>query len=138
MRSFCALTLLLVVVLGCGGEPADCPQDSPDAAMPPDASYSTGAIGRYCASSEDCSGVPEIYCPAAGVCTRQCSYHSDCGCLADTTNEDLTWGRCDAACVLTMAGAFCFRSCQRTSDCANAFVCQPPAGGGFLYCGPPP
>jgi hypothetical protein len=76
-----------------------------------------GEIGALCAGDSDCKGGK---CAAAGVCTRTCTLHSECGCAPNTTNQNIIDGACSVACVL---GA-CARTCKTSLECQGSTDCQ--------------
>jgi hypothetical protein len=93
----------------------------------------SSVVGKACTSDTGCSALSEGYCPSAGVCTRECSVHSDCGCAANTTNGDVADGKCKAGCVsLTDDYSYCFRVCSSSSQCEGDTSCQ--AGDTFNIC----
>jgi len=100
-------------------------------------SNSTGStVGETCNSDSVCSALPGGYCAKAGVCTRPCSLHSDCGCPANTTNADLAAGKCDDACVTIATNeSVCLKTCATNADCFGATTCQSQSGAGFSVCG---
>jgi hypothetical protein len=73
-------------------------------------------IGEACTSAADCSSMS---CAGAGVCTKKCTTHTDCGCPSGTTNGDIVNGRCDVGCF-DMA---CSRVCHSNLDCAGRTTC---------------
>ncbi len=82
-------------------------------------------VGQACGSDGDCGGLSESYCPEAGICTRPCRVHSDCGCAEDTTNADLEAGRCEASCVdFGEDVAVCMRRCEDDGDCDGPSECR--------------
>lgn len=87
----------------------------------------TGQIGRVCSADTDCLG--GTMCAAAGVCTKGCGLHSDCGCLANTTNQDITSGACEVACVKYT----CARVCETSLECPGSTDCQA-TDSGFSVC----
>ena len=94
---------------------------------PSDAEESpTEKIGQACSADSDCSGGT---CAEAGVCTKSCSLHSDCGCASNTTNEDLAGGACEVACVVYA----CARVCKTSLDCPGSTDCQP-TDAGYSVC----
>jgi hypothetical protein len=101
------LAMLFVASLGA------CTGNGPDGG----ADAGTGEIGGVCGGDSDCKGGT---CAAAGVCTRACGLHSDCGCPPNTTNQDLIDGSCSVACVL---GA-CARTCKTSLECRGSTDCQ--------------
>jgi hypothetical protein len=83
------------------------------------------AIGAECTSDSGCaSGV----CAPAGVCSKSCDMHSDCGCSAGTTNGDIADGFCDFGC----SNGMCAAVCDSDLDCAGGTECQ--GGGVWASC----
>jgi hypothetical protein len=106
---YCAmgLVMLLVALLGaCSGGGNDDAEDG-----------GPGEIGGVCGADSDCKGGK---CAAAGVCTRACSLHSECGCAPNTTNQDIIDGDCSVACVLDS----CARTCKTSLECHGSTDCQ--------------
>lgn len=130
---FAMVVAVAVAMVGCGQEAA-----GPDAGVPvADAGLAPlpdTRVGKACKTNEDCSGVAGLYCAPAGVCTKGCAIHADCGCGGGTTNGDLDARKCGAACVAVSSSASaCFRLCDFSSECAGGFVCSPSASK-FTYC----
>jgi hypothetical protein len=73
-------------------------------------------IGEACTESAECASGD---CAGAGVCTADCSAHTDCGCAMGTTNLDIAEGRCDVGCMESV----CVRVCQTQIDCAGGTEC---------------
>lgn len=92
------------------------------------------AVGANCTSDAKCQSISAGYCAPVGVCTATCVAHSDCGCPAGTTNQDVAAGRCSTQCVTLEAGAtsgFCFRTCLANSQCASGSSCDLAEGSGI-------
>jgi len=96
----------------------------------------TGSVvGQTCNSDSACSALPGGYCTKAGVCSRPCTLHSDCGCPSGTTNDDLAAGKCDDACVSFTNEQVCVKTCATNSQCFGATTCVSNPGAGFSVCG---
>lgn len=91
----------------------------------------TSTIGAPCSNGGQCSSLSSGYCSQAGVCSRPCAVHSDCGCPANTTNGDIAQGGCGTACINVGTIAVCTRVCANNSDCEGATTCNPATEGGF-------
>jgi hypothetical protein len=96
-------------------------------------------IGTPCSSGAACTTIPTGYCAAAGVCTRTCQVHSDCGCPTGTTEGMIMTGGCEAACVTGSSDAgttgYCLRVCSTntgTKACGGTTTCQ--SGGLYDVC----
>ncbi len=76
-------------------------------------------VGKGCTASAQCSAITEGYCPEAGICTRECETHTDCGCPEGTTNGDVRAGFCSAVC----SDGYCFRTCYADQHCDGPSQC---------------
>jgi hypothetical protein len=74
-------------------------------------------IGEPCDDDTECSS---DNCVAAGVCSEYCATHSDCGCDAGTSNENIANGGCGLACV----EGLCTRPCESDLQCGGTTECQ--------------
>lgn len=139
------LTLALAVALLCSaGIGAGCSGDdgtNADTGAQTDAGAEAGPvrvdheIGKACSESSQCAKIPSGYCDTSdNTCTRKCDTNQDCGCARGTTGDDIAQGKCRAACVFTVGVGFCFRACQKSSDCASGLSCNPLAGTPFSIC----
>jgi hypothetical protein len=82
------------------------------------------AIGQSCDGNSDCESIPDGYCANAGMCTRECATHVDCGCPPGTVNNDIAAGECSAACVTYDDGSsYCQRVCSSSSQCDGETRC---------------
>lgn len=92
------------------------------AACEPDA---LETVGLACGATDDCEAFEGAYCAELGICSAACSVHSDCGCVAGTTSDDIQAGACWARCVVDSAGSgFCARACGEDADCDGLSVCE--------------
>lgn len=92
-----------------------------------------GAVGAPCTNNNQCGSLPAGYCANAGVCSRPCAVHSDCGCAANTTNGDIAQGKCEALCTNFggSTGAVCTRVCANNAGCEGATTCNPATENGL-------
>ncbi|HSQ64612.1 MAG TPA: hypothetical protein VLM85_15420 [Polyangiaceae bacterium] len=90
-------------------------------------------VGAACSNGSQCASLSSGYCANAGVCSRPCSMHSDCGCAPNTTNGDIAQGACQAACTNFggALGAVCTRVCANNASCEGATTCNPATGNGM-------
>ena len=102
--------ILGVAVVGVllGVLPAGCSSDNDDTPAP--------KLGEACSSSNKCA---EGSCAGAGVCTKTCDTHQDCGCAAGTTNNDVVNGLCGLSCT----EGECTKVCKSNLDCAGGTEC---------------
>jgi hypothetical protein len=83
-----------------------------------DATSGTSAkLGETCGGSVKCA---EGECAAAGFCTKSCANHSDCGCRADASDQDIANGSCDFACT----SGSCLKVCKTFHDCGGDASCN--------------
>ncbi len=112
-------------------------QQQPDGGTPRQdaATAPVNVVGLPCNSDSVCAGLPGSYCSRAGVCTRECSYHSDCGCPPSTSTGDIAAGKCKASCMVVADGypAYCLRVCATTADCFGTTSCNS-SGSGYGTC----
>lgn len=96
---------------------------------------STGDIGSVCNADNTnaCSGISGGFCNQLSFCTRQCNYHSDCGCASGTTTGDISEGKCSFSCETVTGGSFCTTVCATTSDCSGTSTCDS-NGNGYSVC----
>jgi hypothetical protein len=99
------------------------------------ANSAASTVGQTCNSDSACSALPGGYCTKAGVCSRPCTLHSDCGCPDNTTNADLANGKCGDACISFTNETVCVKTCATNKDCFGATTCISNAGAGFSVCG---
>jgi hypothetical protein len=91
-------------------------------------------IGTPCNSDSACStSVVGAYCAKSGVCTRTCTLHSDCGCAGNTTNGDLSSGKCGFACINEGSGGICLKVCANNAQCFGSQSCNS-TGHGYSVC----
>jgi hypothetical protein len=76
-------------------------------------------VGDSCTADSQCTAIAEGYCPEAGICTRECETHTDCGCPSGTTNGDVRAGLCGAVC----SDGYCFRGCYGNEHCEGPSEC---------------
>jgi hypothetical protein len=82
-------------------------------------------IGKACSADSACTALSGGYCPDAGVCTRECAMHSDCGCAANTTNADIGSGKCADACIgVSDTVSVCMKVCSSSSQCQGNTTCE--------------
>ncbi len=82
-------------------------------------------IGAACGADDECdTGI----CAPAGICTKSCDAHSDCGCAPGTTNGDISYGRCEFGCMEST----CTTVCHSNVDCAGETECT--SGTSFDAC----
>jgi hypothetical protein len=79
-------------------------------------STSSAKLGEACSDKVPCA---EGVCAGAGVCTKSCQTHYDCGCSYSTTNGDIANGLCGLACTDNE----CARVCSSNLDCAGGLSC---------------
>ncbi|HYQ45898.1 MAG TPA: hypothetical protein VER11_28205 [Polyangiaceae bacterium] len=87
---------------------AGCSSESDDTPAP--------KLGEACSGSNQCG---EGTCAGAGVCTKTCDTHSECGCPPGTSNGDIVDGRCGLSCT----DGECTRVCKSSLDCAGGTEC---------------
>ncbi len=88
-------------------------------------------VGAPCSNDGQCASLSSGYCANAGVCSRPCAVHSDCGCAANTTNGDIAQGLCSTACINVGGPAVCTRVCANNADCDGATTCNPATENGL-------
>jgi len=82
-------------------------------------------VGLACGDTGDCEAFESAYCTELGICAAACSTHSDCGCPAGTTGEEIQAGACWARCVVDSSGlGICVRACGEDADCDGLSVCE--------------
>jgi hypothetical protein len=88
---------------------------------------SASIVGKACSADSNCTALSGGYCPDVGVCTRECSMHSDCGCPANITNGDIASGKCANACVDVGSSTdplpVCLRVCSTGAKCEGSTTC---------------
>jgi hypothetical protein len=90
-------------------------------------------VGTACTDGTQCSAIASGYCATAGVCTRECSSHDDCGCPAGTLNPDIVAGLCAANCITYSDGSgYCYRTCTSDAECAAGTFCD--QGTDYRFC----
>ena len=92
-----------------------------------------GTYGSSCMGDADCSSEPDAYCARAGICTRTCTKHSDCGCASGIKDGDIAGGECQAQCLPVSDDAdegYCYRTCYGDAQCSGASHCQLSPGMG--------
>lgn len=74
----------------------------------------TGAkLGETCNATTKCA---EGECATAGFCTKDCAHHTDCGCAAGITDQDIADGACPLACTQ----GSCLKVCKTYQECGTA------------------
>jgi|RhiMethySRZTD1v2_1073278.scaffolds.fasta_scaffold29710_4 hypothetical protein len=82
-------------------------------------------VGESCEDDLECESIPDGYCANAGICTRTCVSHVDCGCPEGTVNDDIADGACSAACITYDNGsAYCQRVCSPGGACEGNTYCE--------------
>jgi hypothetical protein len=92
-------------------------------------------IGEPCSTTAECSAPAGSYCAKGGMCTRTCTMHSDCGCAAGATNQDIVDGKCKFSCIsFTTGDSYCLNTCTSSSDCHGTTTCQATSSGLYKVC----
>lgn len=84
-------------------------------------------IGKGCSLGTECASGT---CTNAGVCSKKCKSHPDCGCPYGTTNGDINFGRCEVACVSGM----CTTVCKSSVECGGTTTCDSTEGDIYKAC----
>jgi hypothetical protein len=129
LACFAIATVAIIELSGCGDGGSNTTTSSGGGATP----SAADCVGKTCNADSVCTCLTGGYCPKAGVCTRTCTMHSDCGCPANTSTADLAAGKCNAACVsVSSSTTVCLKVCANNSQCFGTSTCQ--AMSGYSAC----